>query len=30
MYERVCQQIIMIFSSLGGEGGLFIFVGRKR
>ena len=30
MYERVWQQILMIFSSLGGEGGLFIFVGRKR
>ena len=30
MYERVWQQIFMIFSSLGGEGGLFIFVGRKR
>jgi SAM-dependent methyltransferase len=29
-YERVWQQILMIFSSLGGEGGLFIFVGRKR
>lgn len=29
-YERVWQQVLMIFSSLGGEGGLFIFVGRKR
>ena len=28
-YERIWQQILMIFSSLGGEGGLFIFVGRK-
>jgi len=26
---RILQQIIMIFSSTGGEGGLFIFVGRK-
>ncbi len=30
LYERIWQQIIMIFTSLGGEGGLFIFVGRKR
>ena len=29
-YERIWQQIVMIFTSLGGEGGLFIFVGRKR
>ena len=29
-YERIWQQILMIFSSLGGEGGLFIFIGRKR
>jgi hypothetical protein len=29
-YERVWQQILMIFTSLGGEGGLFIFIGRKR
>jgi SAM-dependent methyltransferase len=29
-YERICQQLFMIFSSLGGEGGLFVFVGRKR
>ncbi len=29
-YERIWQQVIMIFTSLGGEGGLFIFVGRKR
>ena len=29
MYERIWQQVLMIFSSLGGEGGLFLFVGRK-
>jgi len=27
--ERILQKIIMIFSSSGGEGGLFIFVGKK-
>ena len=27
--ERILQQIIMIFSKAGGEGGLFIFVGKK-
>ena len=26
---RILQQFIMIFSSSGGEGGLFIFVGKK-
>jgi SAM-dependent methyltransferase len=30
LYERIWQQVIMVFTSLGGEGGLFIFVGRKR
>jgi hypothetical protein len=29
-YERIIQQVSMIFSPLGGEGGLFIFVGRKK
>jgi SAM-dependent methyltransferase len=29
MYERILQQIAMIFSPLGGEGGLFVFIGRK-
>ena len=27
--ERILQQFIMIFSSFGGEGGLFLFVGKK-
>ena len=30
MCERIFQQIAMIFSPLGGEGGLFIFIGRKK
>ena len=30
MYERVLQQTAMIFSPLGGEGGLFVFIGRKK
>jgi SAM-dependent methyltransferase len=30
IYERIFQQITMIFSRLGGEGGLFIFIGRKK
>ena len=30
MYERVWKQVLMIFSNLGSEGGLFIFVERKR
>ena len=29
-YERIIQQVSMIFTPLGGEGGLFIFVGRKK
>ena len=29
MYERIIQQISMIFTPLGGEGSLFIFVGKK-
>ena len=29
-YERVFQQIAMIFSRLGGEGGLFVIIGRKK
>ena len=29
-YERIIQQISMIFTPLGGEGGLFVFVGRKK
>ena len=28
--ERILQQFIMIFSSFGGEGGLFLFVGKKK
>ena len=28
--ERILQQLIMIFSSFGGEGGLFIFIGKKK
>jgi len=28
--ERILQQFIMIFSSFGGEGGLFIFIGKKK
>ena len=27
--ERILQQFIMIFSSMGGEGGIFLFVGKK-
>ena len=27
--ERILQQFIMIFSSFGGEGGVFLFVGKK-
>ena len=27
--ERILQQFIMIFSSFGGEGGIFLFVGKK-
>jgi hypothetical protein len=30
MCERILQQIAMIFSPLGGEGGLFVFIGRKK
>lgn len=30
MCGRIFQQISMIFSPLGGEGGLFIFIGRKK
>jgi SAM-dependent methyltransferase len=30
LYERIWQQIFMIFSPLGGEGGLYVFVGRRR
>ena len=30
IYERIFQQIAVIFSGLGGEGGLFIFIGRKK
>jgi SAM-dependent methyltransferase len=29
-YERIIQQVSMIFTPLGGEGGLFVFVGRKK
>ena len=29
-FERIIQQIFMIFTPLGGEGGLFIFIGRKK
>ena len=28
--ERILQQLIMIFSSFGGEGGLFIFIVKKK
>mgnify|MGYP000627965712 CR=1 FL=1 len=28
--ERILQQFFMIFSSFGGEGGLFIFIGKKK
>jgi len=28
--ERILQQFIMIFSSFGGEGGLFLFIGKKK
>ena len=28
-FQRIFQQISMIFSPLGGEGGLFLFIGRK-
>jgi len=27
--ERVMQQILMLFSTTGGEGGLFVMVGKK-
>ena len=27
--ERILQQFIMIFTSFGSEGGLFIFIGKK-
>jgi|TARA_B100000929_G_C15174918_1_gene306561 hypothetical protein len=27
--ERILQQFIMIFSTFGSEGGVFIFVGKK-
>ena len=27
--ERILQQFIMIFTSFGSEGGVFIFVGKK-
>ena len=27
--ERILQQFIMIFSSHGGEGGTFLFIGKK-
>ena len=27
--ERILQQFIMIFSSFGGEGGIFLFIGKK-
>ena len=27
--ERILQQLIMIFTSFGSEGGLFIFIGKK-
>jgi ubiquinone/menaquinone biosynthesis C-methylase UbiE len=29
IFERLVQQICMIFTKLGGEGGLFIFIGKK-
>ena len=29
-FERLFQQIWIIFTSLGGEGGLFLFVGKKK
>ena len=29
-FQRIFQQISMIFSPLGGEGGLFLFIGRKK
>ena len=30
LIERILSQIIMIFSPLGGDGGLFVFVGKKK
>ena len=29
-FERVLQQIFMIFTKSGSEGGLFIFIGKKK
>ena len=29
-FQRICTQISMLFSNLGGEGGMCILVGRKR
>ena len=29
-FKRLLRQILMIFSAYGGEGGLFIFIGRKK
>ena len=28
--ERILQQVFMIFSSFGSEGGVFIFIGKKK
>ena len=30
IYSRIIAQILMIFSRLGGEGGLFIMIGQKK
>ena len=30
VFTRIINQISMIFSSLGGDGGLFIFIGKKK
>ncbi len=29
-FERICVQIMMLFSNLGGEGGLFIVIGQRQ
>jgi SAM-dependent methyltransferase len=29
-FERICAQIMMLFSNLGGEGGLFIVIGQRQ